>query len=73
MTGTKLFNTRYVSKSSARDYLRGVGSVMNIRGNTSREYDFAASPAEADNVALENDWIAVGGDLCDAIEICGRR
>lgn len=73
MTGTKLFNTRYVSRSAAHDYLRGAGTVMNIRGNTRREYDFAPTPEEADSAAIANDWRAVGLDLSRAADACGRR
>lgn len=68
MSGTTLFNTRHVSNSASQDYLRGLGSVMNIRGNTHREYDFVRTAEEADRVAIAGDWIVVGEDLTVACE-----
>jgi hypothetical protein len=65
---TVLFNSRSVSNSAARDFVRGASSIFNLRGNTMREYDFAESAADADRQAIENDWIAVGGDMNEAIK-----
>ncbi|GAA4068805.1 hypothetical protein GCM10023065_22250 [Microbacterium laevaniformans] len=75
MSGTTLFNTRHVSNSAAGDYWRGLGTIMNIRGNTHREYKFAHSEQEADEAAIADDWRVVGEDLFAAIERCpyGRR
>lgn len=64
---TYLFNTRPVSHSAARDYLRGASSILNVSGKTGREYKFAPSDREADCEALSNDWDAIGGDLEAAI------
>lgn len=60
---TILFNTRAISDSAGRDYLRGAASVLNISGKTGREYRFAESENEADAQALANDWVAIGQDL----------
>ncbi len=73
MSGTTLFNTRHVSNSAARDYVRGLGTIMNIRGRTSREYNFAASEDEADMAALANDWAVVSEDLQFACRQCAAH
>lgn len=73
MSGTSLFNTRRVSNSHARDYVRGIGTVLNVRGNTRREYDLAQSADEADRRAIAGDWAVVGEDLRDAVETYRRN
>ncbi|QDZ15765.1 hypothetical protein [Humibacter ginsenosidimutans] len=65
---TLLFDTRRVSDSSLRDYIRGAASIFNLTGNTKREYNLAPTADEADARAIANDWAAVSGDLNDAIE-----
>lgn len=70
---TILFNTRRIRRSSARDYLRGASSVFNLSGDTSREYHFSHTDAEADHAALLNDWIEVGADLRRALAEAERE
>jgi hypothetical protein len=47
-------------------FLIGVGSVMNIRGQTF-SYNVSESPAQADMLALQSDWQVIGDDLREVI------
>lgn len=75
MIGTTIFGTRRVNRPSAHDVIRGMGTIVNVRGRTSREYDFARTEVEADCRALSDDWTAIGGDLEAAVTAYrrGRR
>lgn len=49
------------------DFITGVGSAINIPGNY-YEFNTSPTPEEADNTAIQNDWLMVGGDICSAKE-----
>lgn len=61
--GTVLFNTRYVSRPSGRDFVRGARAAFNLSGATTCEYYLAPSAADADWDAAQNDWDAVYEDF----------
>lgn len=47
--------------------LRGVSSVMDIRGDTRRQYRWYATPEDEDADTIAEDWAQVGRDLHEAI------
>lgn len=59
--------------SRSRDYLRGLGSVFNLSGNTDRDFPSNVDDERLDRVAVESDWKAIGLDLTAAVESYGRR
>jgi len=63
MNKTIRITTDYLFPSS--DFITGLASVFNLPGNF---YDFNTSQSahEADNKALQNDWMMVGQDILDA-------
>ena len=53
--------------------LRGVAAVMDLRGNTRRQYIWYPGPSDEDDArALAGDWTQVGRDLQDAIYYVGE-
>ena len=44
----------------------GMGDVLDL-GGTMVMFNESASPEEADNLALANDWAAVGNDIRSAM------
>ncbi|MBQ7544955.1 MAG: hypothetical protein IJT02_08430 [Synergistaceae bacterium] len=44
----------------------GMGAVLDL-GGTMVMFNESASPEEADNLALANDWAAVGNDIRSAM------
>lgn len=47
------------------NFLRGVGSVLNLPGNY-YEFNTSKTEMEADNKALTSDWENVGADIRNA-------
>lgn len=71
---TRLLNTFNVRHRRGRDdYLRGAAAAMDLRGNTTRQYRLAATPAEADARAVANDWQTVGDDLRASAGVVEKR
>jgi hypothetical protein len=62
---TRLLRTRNVApgRGRKRAFLRGAASVMDLRGNTTRQYRLAQTGEQADADALADDWRTVGDDL----------
>jgi hypothetical protein len=58
----KRFQTDFLFESSS--FLAGLGSVMNIRGQ-SRNYNGSDNP---DDIAISHDWHMVGQDIRDALK-----
>lgn len=65
---TNLFGRSAVESYRRSSTLRGLASVMDLTGNTTRQHHFYASPAEADAAALCDDWQQVGLSLQQAVE-----
>lgn len=60
-------HTDYSTVLFARpSFLEGVARVMDL-GDTLTEFNQSLSPEQADAVALEMDWRAVGQDLWSAV------
>lgn len=53
-------------------FLEGLARLIDV-GGTLNEYNRVISPEEADLLAIESDWEAVGEDLIAAIEKFRRR
>lgn len=70
---TMLLGTFSVSQLGRLGLLRGIGSVMDLRGNTRRQYRFARTPAEADLRAIASDWDATGCDMQAALDDAARE
>ncbi|WP_412160865.1 hypothetical protein [Curtobacterium flaccumfaciens] len=72
---TIVFGSRKPRRNGSRskDYLTGFGSIFNLSGNTDREYPADAFSEEADRLALENDWKAIGQDLSAAVQSYSKR
>jgi hypothetical protein len=52
--------------------LSGAATVLNISGNFYK-FNTSQSAQEADEMAIENDWLIVGHDLCDAIDTVSEQ
>lgn len=50
-------------------FLSGVASLLDLQGAMLRQCNTYETPSEADNVALRADWLAVGEDLANAMEM----
>ena len=46
-------------------FLKGMGSILNIAGYTSKKWrhEIQEDPSALDSLALRSDWEAVGGDF----------
>ena len=65
---TQLLGSFSVSSLGRRAFLRGAASAFDLRGDTRRQYRYAANEALADCQAIREDWEQVGGDLRSAID-----
>ncbi len=65
---THLFGRISVGSYARTSTLRGLASVMDLTGNTTRQHWFYASAAEADAAAIRDDWHQIGDDLYSATE-----
>jgi len=52
---------------STPSFLTGAGSVINLAGNYYR-YNSSRSGAEADALALKNDFLMIGQDFFDVLD-----
>jgi hypothetical protein len=62
--------TDFLCESSS--FLAGMGSVLNLRGQTHR-YNESDESDDADEIALSHDWYMVGQDLYDALKIADAK
>jgi hypothetical protein len=54
----------------APSFLRGLGTVLDIGGTAeSGNYSVSKTPTEADVRAMASDWVMVGQDIDDAVEV----
>jgi hypothetical protein len=53
--------------TSTSTFITGMGSVLNVGGNYF-PYHRSATPEEADEAALANDWTIVGQDIRAELE-----
>lgn len=60
-----------VKSLARRTVVEGAASAFDLRGDTRRQYWWAASDREADAKAILDDWRAVGADLWHAFEAAG--
>ena len=58
----------YTDYLVANSFKIGLGSIFNLEGNYF-DYNYASSDKEADFIALLNDWLVVGQDIENSIEI----
>lgn len=58
--------TKYLSSSTS--FLKGMGSVLNIRGNYLL-FNLRYHPKTSDAEAIAHDWYMVGQDLQNASEV----
>lgn len=67
---TRLLRTLTVGvhPTRGRDFLRGAASIMDLRGNTLRQYRLASTASEANADAIAEDWRVIGGDMRSAID-----
>lgn len=70
---TQLLGSFSVAALHRRAFWRGAASAFDLRGDTRRQYRFAASAAEADGRAIRNDWEQVGGDLRAALDAAAEQ
>ena len=63
MKKQKRFNTGFLF--SEPSFLSGAGTVINLEGNF-YEFNSSDSDAEADSIAIYNDFGMIGQDICDA-------
>jgi hypothetical protein len=59
------YRTKYISKTSS--FIRGAGSVLNLRGSYFN-YDKTNFSAEADIQAINSDWNEVAKDIQFALD-----
>jgi hypothetical protein len=59
--------TRYILFANP-SFWGGTAQIMDL-GNTMLVYNESATPAQADYVAIKNDWMIVGDDLRHAIRV----
>jgi hypothetical protein len=52
-------------------FLEGLSRVIDFE-NLQKEYNTSSSSEQADERAIQADWIAVGNDLCEIFKI-GRK
>ena len=57
------FKTDFLCEASS--FLTGMGSVLNLRGQ-SHKYNDSADP---DTIALSHDWRMIGQDMRDALKV----
>lgn len=62
MNRTRRIKTDFLVESSS--FLRGMGSVLNLRGDL---FDYNRSE-HPDEIAISEDWRAVGQDIQDALD-----
>jgi hypothetical protein len=56
-------NNTFNTGSKCDAFLKGAGSVMDIRGNNFRNW------TQSDSAAIHSDWAVVGKDISRAIEV----
>lgn len=60
-------------RGSVRAYLRGAAQTLDLSGSTYDDHNSVESAAQADAIAIANDWRAVMGDLGSATDTVRRR
>ena len=65
MSKTKKYKTGFLY--GKRNAIIGAGSIFNIAGNYF-EYNYSKNGREADNKAIESDWMIIGNDLKEAFK-----
>jgi hypothetical protein len=56
-----------------RNFLRGFGRAVDLRGALRPHYARRATPSHSDAAAIESDWAAVWGDLGQAFTAVRQR
>jgi hypothetical protein len=70
---TRLLGSFSVDGLARRSWVRGVASIMDLRGGTARQYRTYSDPDQDDAAALADDWHQIGRDMSQAVEVIGYR
>jgi hypothetical protein len=68
---TRLLGSFSVDVLARRSWVRGTASIMDLRGDTRRQYRFYDDPDEDDAAALADDWHQIGQDMAQAADAVG--